>query len=114
MLLLCSSTTKLYYPFIIMRPILLLLGLSTFSLWAEGFQSTPRLQHATSRPISAHLNNANDSHRTSTELSALFLSQENIVNAFSVATFLPQPFWVLLTILPNNKLTKKIMGGMGA
>jgi hypothetical protein len=35
------------------------------------------------------------------------------VNAFSVATFLPQPFWVLLTVLPKNSITKRIMGGMG-
>ena len=105
---------------------IVLLGLSAFSLWerAEGFhQSTPRLTVVSRLPI-AHYLNSNDpesEHRSvtksSTELSALLdpaiLSQENIVNAFSVATFLPQPFWVLLTVLPKNSITKRIMGGMG-
>jgi len=33
-----------------------------------------------------------------------------IKQAFSVATFLPQPFWLLLILLPNAKITKQIMG----
>lgn len=54
---------------------------------------------------------------STTQLSALLdpsviLSQDSIHNAFSVATFLPQPFWVLLTLLPNTSITKTIMGGM--
>lgn len=40
------------------------------------------------------------------------LSPENIHTAFSVATFLPQPFWLLIVFLPNTGFTKKIMGGM--
>jgi hypothetical protein len=39
------------------------------------------------------------------------LSNENIKTAFSVATFLPQPFWFLLILIPNSSITKKIMGG---
>lgn len=38
---------------------------------------------------------------------------ENIKTAFSVATFLPQPFWVLLILFPNASFTKKIMGEYG-
>jgi len=62
------------------------------------------------------------SSRKSSELGALLdpsiliaqngVSAESIQNAFSVATFLPQPFWVLLTLLPNTGVTKKIMGGI--
>ena len=59
--------------------------------------------------------------QSSTELSALLdpsivtslLTEESIHDAFSVATFLPQPFWLLLILIPNNGITKKIMGGMG-
>ena len=41
------------------------------------------------------------------------LPPTSIHDAFSVATFLPQPFWFLLVVLPNSGITKKIMGGMG-
>ena len=40
------------------------------------------------------------------------LTQDSIHQAFSVATFLPQPFWLLLIFIPNTGITKKIMGGM--
>jgi len=40
------------------------------------------------------------------------LSPTSIHDAFSVATFFPQPFWLLLVFLPNSGITKKIMGGM--
>lgn len=33
-----------------------------------------------------------------------------IPQAFNVATFLPQPFWILMIVLPNSSITKKIMG----
>jgi hypothetical protein len=52
-----------------------------------------------------------------TQLSALLevlgTSPEPIHTAFSIATFFPQPFWLLLILLPKSKITKKIMGGMG-
>jgi hypothetical protein len=41
------------------------------------------------------------------------LSPEPIHSAFSVATFFPQPFWLLMTLLPKNALTKKLMEGLG-
>lgn len=41
------------------------------------------------------------------------LSPEPIHTAFSVATFLPQPFWLLMILLPNSDITKRIMGGLG-
>ncbi|KAI2507192.1 DUF4281-containing protein [Fragilaria crotonensis] len=35
-----------------------------------------------------------------------------IQQAFSVATFFPQPFWLFLVLLPTADFTKKLMGGM--
>jgi hypothetical protein len=35
-----------------------------------------------------------------------------IQQAFSAATFFPQPFWLFLVLLPNASFTKKLMGGM--
>ena len=32
--------------------------------------------------------------------------------AFSVATFLPQPFWLLMILWPHQPVTRKIMGGL--
>jgi Domain of unknown function (DUF4281) len=46
-------------------------------------------------------------------ISTTSVSPEPIHAAFSVATFLPQPFWLLMILLPNNAITKKIMGGLG-
>lgn len=51
-------------------------------------------------------------HELSLLVSSDVLSSQNIKAAFSVATFLPQPFWALLVLIPNSKITKKIMGGM--
>lgn len=48
---------------------------------------------------------------SSSLLSAVPNSPEPIHTAFSVATFFPQPFWLLLILFPNTKLTKQIMGG---
>lgn len=39
-------------------------------------------------------------------------SLEPIHTAFSVATFFPQPFWLLMILFPNSSITKKIMGGL--
>jgi Domain of unknown function (DUF4281) len=43
---------------------------------------------------------------------AVTVSPEPIHTAFTVATFAPQPFWLLMILLPNSTLTKRIMGGM--
>jgi hypothetical protein len=40
-------------------------------------------------------------------------SPEPIHTAFSLATFGPQPFWLLLILLPKADITKKVMGTMG-
>ncbi|EEC49941.1 predicted protein [Phaeodactylum tricornutum CCAP 1055/1] len=47
-----------------------------------------------------------------TWLAEVPVSPEPIHTAFTVATFLPQPFWLLMIALPNNPITKKIMGGL--
>jgi hypothetical protein len=41
------------------------------------------------------------------------ISPEPIHTAFALATFGPQPFWLLMILLPNASFTKKIMGSMG-
>lgn len=75
------------------------------------------------RSIATPINRGSAGLKQSTELFSLLdpsiilstniLTEESIHTAFSVATFFPQPFWVLLTVLPDNRYTKKIMGGMG-
>lgn len=39
------------------------------------------------------------------------LTTDNIKQAFSVATFLPQLFWLFLIFIPKSGITKKLMGG---
>jgi len=41
------------------------------------------------------------------------LSNENIKQAFSIATFGPQYLWILMVLFPNTQVTKKVMGGYG-
>jgi hypothetical protein len=41
------------------------------------------------------------------------VSPEPIHTLFTVATFAPQPFFVLMILFRNYKLTKTIMGGLG-
>lgn len=43
-------------------------------------------------------------------LDTLTVSPEPIHTAFNIATFGPQPFWLLLILFPKADLTKKIMG----
>ena len=56
-------------------------------------------------------------HKTDSRLNAIMdivgVSPEPIHTAFAFATFGPQPFWVLMILLPKNEITKKIMGTMG-
>lgn len=40
----------------------------------------------------------------------LAFGTSDIATAFNVATFLPQPFWLLMILAPNSDLTKKLMG----
>lgn len=40
----------------------------------------------------------------------LGFGSSDIASAFNVATFLPQPFWLLMILVPNSDLTKKLMG----
>jgi len=55
-------------------------------------------------------------HKTDSRLNAIMdivgVSPEPIHTAFAFATFGPQPFWVLMILLPKNEITKKIMGTM--
>jgi hypothetical protein len=55
--------------------------------------------------------------QSETKLNAIMeivgISPEPIHTAFSFATFGPQPFWLLLILLPKSDITKKLMGTMG-
>ena len=48
---------------------------------------------------------------SSLDLSAGILTNDNIKEAFSVATFFPQIWWLFLIVLPKSGITKKLMGG---
>ena len=48
---------------------------------------------------------------SSLDLTAGILTTENIKQAFSVATFFPQLFWLFLILIPKSGITKKLMGG---
>lgn len=43
--------------------------------------------------------------------SVAVVSREPIHTAFTIATFLPQPFWILMTLFPNSSITKRCMTG---
>lgn len=43
--------------------------------------------------------------------SSMSVSPEPIHTAFAIATFLPQPFWVLMVLFPNSSITKRCMTG---
>ena len=55
--------------------------------------------------------------RTGIRLNAVIdivgVSPEPIHSAFAFATFGPQPFWLLMILLPAQEITKKTMGKMG-
>jgi hypothetical protein len=50
---------------------------------------------------------------TSLNIDIVGVSPEPIHTAFAFATFGPQPFWLLMILLPRNDVTKKVMGSMG-
>ena len=50
---------------------------------------------------------------TSLNIDIVGVSPEPIHTAFAFATFGPQPFWLLMILLPRNDITKKVMGSMG-
>jgi Domain of unknown function (DUF4281) len=54
------------------------------------------------------------SSTTSLSMDIVGVSPEPIHTAFALATFGPQPFWLLMILLPKNDITKKVMGSMGA
>ncbi len=50
---------------------------------------------------------------SSLDIAAGVFNTNNIKIAFSVATFFPQLPWLLLILLPNANVTKKLVGGYG-
>ena len=49
---------------------------------------------------------------TSVAMDIVGVSPEPIHTMFSFATFGPQPFWLLMILLPNTGLTKRVMGSL--
>mmetsp|Transcript_8357 Transcript_8357/g.23865 ORF Transcript_8357/g.23865 Transcript_8357/m.23865 type:complete len:216 (-) Transcript_8357:8-655(-) len=49
---------------------------------------------------------------TSLKMDIVGVSPEPIHTAFAFATFGPQPFWLLMILLPTNDITKKVMGSL--
>lgn len=47
------------------------------------------------------------------EMQIYVTSPEPIHSLFSIATFGPQPFWLLMILFPKAGITKKLMGGLG-
>lgn len=106
-----------------------------FSLHQSGFgrhvvsnndRIDPRMNHLMGKRIlpgsvqytrQSQFRNKNNNNNSPTQLLALLdivgTSPEPIHTAFSIATFGPQPFWLLLILAPKTDITKKIMGGMG-
>ena len=75
--------------------------------------------HSGLRAYTKHKNYSPTGSRSNsnTQLFALLdivgTSPEPIHTAFSIATFVPQPFWLLIILLPKWDVTKKLMGGLG-
>ena len=59
---------------------------------------------------SSIINQFSNTHRRAIRTTSLRSNSELISTAFDVATFLPQPFWLLMIFLPNLSLTKSVMG----
>ena len=107
----------------------LLLCVGTFAT-VEAFTMpvvvTARSQQSNAQQLQQPQQLQHNHERSATELKALLdpslltasasdvLSPSTIHDAFSAATFFPQPFWLLISFLPKWEGTKKIMGGFGA
>ena len=72
------------------------------------FESAISMSMSSSSAISSASMTLSESIKTQYET-----SPEPIHTAFTVATFLPQPFWLLMILFPKSSITKKIMGGLG-
>jgi hypothetical protein len=68
-------------------------------------------------PVQPQRQNLLSTNPTKTSLNGVMeivgVSPEPIHSAFAFATFGPQPFWLLLILLPKNHITKKVMGSLG-
>lgn len=84
------------------------------SSYASGHARETRVISAASRKQSLLVTGKTLKARRNTDsrlnMDIVGVSPEPIHTAFSFATFGPQPFWLLMILLPNNEFTKKIMG----
>ena len=94
-----------------MKSVICLLVLYTINTTAFS-ASKPSLRSLNAKP--SIINQFSSTHhkepRTATSTTSLRSNSELISTAFDVATFLPQPFWLLMIFLPNLSLTKSVMG----
>ena len=76
--------------------------------------STPTHRQALLDPYLLETVTASGASSYSSLLSAdaIGSSADSIKTAFSVATFLPQPFWLFIILLPNAGITKKLFGNL--
>jgi hypothetical protein len=74
-------------------------------------------QHASIVQVLQQRHNLISANPTKTSLNGVMeivgVSPEPIHTAFAFATFGPQPFWLLMILLPKNDITKKVMGSLG-
>mmetsp|Transcript_21758 Transcript_21758/g.53954 ORF Transcript_21758/g.53954 Transcript_21758/m.53954 type:complete len:234 (+) Transcript_21758:111-812(+) len=86
------------------------------SFQVGGISATRESMFARSKPLARNDPMATSPRKSDTQLNAIIdivgVSPEPIHTAFAFATFGPQPFWLLMILLPGNELTKKIMGKM--
>lgn len=78
-----------------------LIGMKTTSAPPDRLFGRAAIVRGTKSRASSRLNAAMD---------IVGVSPEPIHSAFAFATFGPQPFWLLMIILPTNEITKKTMG----
>lgn len=64
------------------------------------------------QPLNQKSNIRQNISGTRRNMNIVGVSPEPIHTAFSFATFGPQPFWLLMILLPTQDVTKKIMGKM--
>ena len=74
----------------------------------------PQIQHTQHEALLDPylLETASSSLLSADATAAVGSSADSIKTAFSVATFLPQPFWLFLILLPNTGITKRLFGDL--
>lgn len=95
----------------------ILVGCSSAFVGPRRLLTTTMNKHASTRSDTQRRYNLPNANPSKTSLNSVMeivgVSPEPIHSAFAFATFGPQPFWLLMILLPKNDITKKVMGSMG-